>query len=260
MLQIRFALVALAIAISLFLGMLLFLEVGRRLGVRRLQKPGARAGVGVVDGTVYALLALLLGFTFSSAAARFDNRRMLVGQEANSAGTVWQRIDLLPPEQQPAIRAGLRAYLDSLIVFYTKPSGALAGMQRPYVGLTIAEHRLWTLAVAACLAPGGEQARMLLLPGLNELFGAVEQERLARSLHPPYVIFVMLGLAALAAALFVGYAIATTPARNWIYMVGVAATIASATYVIIELEFPRLGLVRVDKADQNLVELRATMD
>ena len=260
MLQIRFALVALAIAISLFLGMLLFLEVGRRLGVRRLQKPGARAGVGVVDGTVYALLALLIGFTFSGAAARFDSRRMLVGQEANSAGTVWQRIDLLPSEQQPAIRAGLRAYLDSLIVFYTKPSGALTGTARQYTGLAIAEHRLWTLAVAACLAPGGEQARMLLRPGLNELFGVVEQERLARSLHPPYVIFVMLGLAALAAALFVGYAIATTPARNWIYMVGVAATIASATYVIIELEFPRLGLVRVDKADQHLVELRATMD
>jgi len=38
-----------------------------------------------------------------------------------------------------------------------------------------------------------------------------------------------------------------------------AAVMAVAVYVISDLEFPRLGLIRVDTFDQALVELRASM-
>jgi hypothetical protein len=91
------------------------------------------------------------------------------------------------------------------------------------------------------------------------MFGAVERERMARRIHPPLVIFAMLGIAALATALFAGYALAVGTKRNWIYMIGISASAAMAVYVIIELEYPRLGLFRVDAMDQTLVELRATM-
>jgi hypothetical protein len=64
---------------------------------------------------------------------------------------------------------------------------------------------------------------------------------------------------ALAAALFAGYGIASTPTRNWIYLLGVAATVSSSAYVIIDLEYPRLGFIRIDDTDQVLVALRATM-
>ena len=92
------------------------------------------------------------------------------------------------------------------------------------------------------------------------MFGAVEAERMARRIHPPNIIFAMLGIAALTTALFAGYALASGVARNWIYMIGVAATIAIATYVILELEYPRLGLVRVNTMDRAVLELRATMN
>src|SRR5688500_7291106 len=113
--QLRFTFMAIAIAVGLFVALLFFLELGRRIGVRRLNVPGARAGVGVVDGTVYALLALLIGFTFNGAAARFDSRRVLVGETAAAGSMVWSRIDLLPAELQPPIRAAFRSYLDALI-------------------------------------------------------------------------------------------------------------------------------------------------
>ena len=100
---------------------------------------------------------------------------------------------------------------------------------------------------------------MLLLPALNDMFGVVYQERLARRIHPPVVIFVMLGIAALASALFSGYGLAKSPVRNWMYLTGIAATVAVTTYVIIELEYPRLGVVRVDNMDRALVDLRRTM-
>jgi hypothetical protein len=254
----RFQLVTVGLAVALFLAMLLFLELGRRSSLRHVAKhgTGVRAGVGVVDGTIYGLLGLLIGFTFSGAATRFDHRRELIAQEVNEIGTAWERIDLLPAEAQPAIRSGFRRFLDALLEEYAKPPNS-ADVLRESAALTRAQNDVWARAVAASLAPSGESARLLLLPAMNEMFSIVESERLARRMHPPIAIFVMLGLTALAAALFGGYGLASGPTRNWIYIVGVAATISVAAYVILDLEYPRLGLIRVDTAD--LVELRATM-
>ena len=100
---------------------------------------------------------------------------------------------------------------------------------------------------------------MLVLPSLTQMFDSVDEERLARRMHPPAVVFIMLALTALAGALFAGYSMASGQARNWIYIIGITATISIATYVIVELEFPRLGVVRVNAFDQTLVELRETM-
>jgi hypothetical protein len=52
---------------------------------------------------------------------------------------------------------------------------------------------------------------------------------------------------------------ASGPARNWIYIIGLAASVSVATYVILELEYPRLGLSRANATDSALVELRQTM-
>ena len=259
--HVRFTLLSLAVAFALFVGMMISLELGRRLGLRDLTKLGkdGRAGVGVVEGAVYGLLALLVGFTFSGAATRYEGRRVMVAQVANALGTAWMRTELLPVELQQPVRAEFRNYLDALLASYDKPPGSPAEL-RLHAASNAAEKKLWATAVAACLTPAGDKARMLLLPEMNEGFDLVEMERFARRLHAPAVVFVMLGVAALASALFAGYGTAGGPARNWMYFMGVAATIAIAAYVILELESPRLGLLRAHKIDEVLVELRASWD
>jgi hypothetical protein len=256
-----FVFVSVALAFALFLGMLLFLEIGRRLGVRRSAAHGsaAQAGVGVVEGAVYGLLALLVGFMFSGAADRFDRRRQLVAQQENAASTAWLRVSLLPADQQLAVRAGFRRYMDALIAYYSDTSDQQVLLETT-PRLQRAETELWSSAVAACTTSTGDRVGTLLLPSLNEMFDAVDMERMARRIHPPIIIFLMLGVAAMATALLAGYGMSSGPARNWIYNVGIAATISIAAYVIIELEFPRIGLVRVSPMDEVLVELRATMD
>ena len=84
-------------SVSLFLGVLLALWIGREIGVRRIREDaeGARAGVGAVDGAVFGLMGLLIAFTFSGAATRFDARRELIVQETNAIGTAWLRLDRL---------------------------------------------------------------------------------------------------------------------------------------------------------------------
>jgi hypothetical protein len=106
------AVIMLALTFGLFLGMLLFLEIGRRIGVRRMKddsEAGAE-GIGAVDGAVFAVLGLLIAFTFSGATARFDSRRQLIVEETNDIGTAYRRLDLLPAHAQPALRDSFRRY------------------------------------------------------------------------------------------------------------------------------------------------------
>ena len=259
MTQMRFTIGAVLLALLLFGAMLLFLEVGRRVRTRAMARSGLKAPVplGAVTSLVYAVLSLLLSFMFAGAAARFDGRRALIAEELNAISTAWIRIDPLPSDRRDDIRDRFRSYVDALIDLYVRPRDlGSPEAARQHAAVAAAANDLWTRAVVACLAPGGEPARMLLLPALNEMFDAVDQERVARQMHPAPIVWVMLAVAALAASLFAGYDMAGER-RNWIYMAGIAATIAIVTFVVVDLEYPRLGIVRVDDFDQLIVQLRA---
>lgn len=258
--HVQFVALVVVQALGLFFGMLLLLEAGRRFGLRQTARhgAGARSGVGTVDRIVYGLLGLLIGFTFSGAADRFDSRRERIGDEVHAIGVGWEAVDLLPAESQPDIRAGFKRYIDAL---YTSD---LSGVEPPdkFVEdpqITAARRRLWEQAVAAATVPSGERARLVLLPALSSMFVSAERETLARRIHPPRVIYTMLGLTALAAALLGGYALASSPTRNWLYMLGVASAVSISAYVILDLEYPRIGLVRVDPLDEVLSDLHAIL-
>ena len=82
-----FEFLAFLVAVCFLAGMLAVLEIGRRIGLSQTARhgPDARIGIGVVDGAVYGLLALLIGFSFSGAAERFDNRRAIIRPAPRSA-------------------------------------------------------------------------------------------------------------------------------------------------------------------------------
>ncbi len=248
------------LSIALWVAMLVCIELGRRFGIVQLRKQGkeARSGVGVVDGSIYAMLAFLIGFSFNGAAARFDQRRALVAAEVNAIGTAWQRIDLLAADQQAALRPLFRRYVDALIASYAdRPESASVLLEPP--ALKRAQADVWSSTVALSTNPSGEKARVLLIPSINEMFGSIEQERLARRVHPPIGIFAVLALLSLQAAFFIGYAMAAAPRRNWMYYFSIATTIAVAMWVILELEYPRLGVIRVNSMDRALLELRESI-
>jgi hypothetical protein len=256
-----YTLIVSLIALALFLGMLLLLETGRRLGVRRLANDpeGARAGTGAVDGAVFALLGLLVAFTFSGAASRFDERRNLIVEETNDIGTAYLRLDLLPASAQPALRDLFRRYVDSRLEVYRKLpdlEAAMAELARS-IGL---QGEIWSRAVVACRMEGAPpSAAMLLLPALNQMIDITTTRTMAAQMHPPVVIFALLFGLALAAALLAGYGMAGGRSRSWVHMVGFAAVMAAAVNVIIDIEYPRLGLIQVAAFDQSLVDLRDSM-
>lgn len=245
---------------GLFLGLLLFIEIGRRIGVRRhsADPDGARAGSGAVDGAVFALLGLLIAFTFSGAASRFDHRRHLVVEEANDIGTAWLRIDLLPENRQPVVRDLFRQYLDSRLATYRKMPDLDAS--RAEMARTVKlQQEIWTQSVIGARESDSQPARMLLLPALNAMIDITTTRYMATQIHPPAIVFVMLAVLALAGAMLIGYGMAGGRTRSWLHAASFAVVMAVTVYVILDIEYPRLGLIRVDAIDQVLVDLRQSM-
>lgn len=246
-------------AVLLFAGMLVMLESGRRYGTRqrRLYGESHAAGLSAVEGAVFALLGLLVAFTFSGAATRFDQRRSLIVEEANDIGTAYLRVDLLPPDAQPPVRQKFREYVDARIAAYR----ALPDMEQAQEHLNRAnalQGEIWSLAIPAAQAAGA-QAPVLLVPALNAMFDISNVRAWATQMHPPEVVFVLLASLALGCALIAGHGMAAAPERNWLHMIAFALVLASAVFVITDLEFPRMGVLRVDAFDQAIVDVRQGM-
>ena len=198
-------------ALGLFLGMLILLEVGRRIGIRRLAEDpeGAEAGVGTVEGAVFALLGLLIAFTFSGAASRFDTRRQLIIEETNDIGTAYLRLDLLSTEAQPGLREKFRQYVDTRLEVYRKLPD-IAAAKEELAKANRLQVEIWRQSVAASRVQGASAAApMLLLPALNAMIDITTTRTMAGQMHPPMIIFALLFGLALASSLLVGYGMAS---------------------------------------------------
>jgi len=247
-------------AMALFAGMLVAMELGRRLGGRRRARDleGARVGLGAVEGAVFGLLGLLIAFTFQGAAARFDARRALIVEEANTISTAWARLDLLPASAQPALRDLLRRYLDSRLEIYRllpDLPAVKAAMERS----TALQREIWNAASSACRTEEGRSMAMLVLPPLNQMFDIMTTRTMSMVHHQPPIIFVGLFLLTLGCALLAGFGMSGGRERSWSHMIGFAAIMAAAVYIIVDLEYPRVGLIRVDATDAVLLDLKEQM-
>jgi hypothetical protein len=102
---------------------------------------------------------------------------------------------------------------------------------------------------------------MLLLPALNQMIDITTTRTMATQFHPPLIVFVLLVALSFTAALLAGYSMgAPGRKRSWIHIVGFATVMAITVYVIIDIEYPRHGFIRVDQVDHVLRELRLSMD
>ncbi|GFO66669.1 hypothetical protein GMLC_02480 [Geomonas limicola] len=249
---------ALSTAAALFVGMLFCLEVGRRIGIAFLQHdPAANQGVSAIEGAVFGLLGLLIAFTFSGAASRFEDRRHLIGQEANCIGTAYLRLDLVPQDRQPELRDLMRRYLKLRTDTYRSPVSQW-GPKLTEAGRLQGE--IWDKAVRASHEPGvPSQTAMLLLPALNDMIDITTTRQVATQNHPPRIVFIMLCGLSLAGALLAGYGMACGKRRSLLHVVCFSAIISLTVYVILDLEFPRAGLIRIDSADQVMLDLANSM-
>ena len=249
------------IGVVVFTGILAMLAVGRRLGKRSIARHGGAgpATIGSLETAVFALLGLMIAFTFSGALQRFDIRRGQAVDEANAMGTAWLRIDLLPPAAQPPLREAMLKYVDSRIATYRKLPD-MAAVRQEMARSEALQNELWSGVVAAVRLPDARPGvDVVVVPAFNQMFDVSTVRLVATTIHPPMIVYVMLIGLALAAALLAGYQSAGERIPDPLHRLAFAAIIGLTVYVIFEIEYPRLGWVRIDDIDTVLVNARAAM-
>jgi hypothetical protein len=248
-------------AVLLFLGMLTLMEVGRRLGIWRRPKEseGERGSLGTVEGAVFALFGLMVAFTFSGAATRFNEKRMLIAEEVNTIETAYLRLDLLPQEAHAALQELFRQYLNSRIETYHRLPN-MAAAQVEMAKSKKLQEEIWTDAVAATALPKSHpDAGKLLLPALNNMFDITTTRKMALQSHPPRIIYVLLFGLGLICSLLAGYRMSGAQQRSLLHILGFTVITVIIVYVMLDAEYPRAGLIRLASADQFLTDLREGM-
>lgn len=251
-------LIALA-GVTLLGGMIGLYLLGSRLAQRF--PPGDKdGGSSAAETAVFSLLGLLLSFTFFGAASRLEDRRHLITQEANDIGTAWLRLDMLPAAAQPQLRQLFRDYAEARVAAFANVADVEATRAATDQAQQL-QARIWSAAVEAVRLPDAPpQAAMLLLPALNAMIDVTTTRSVAAETHPPHVIYYMLAAFSLVAAGLAGYSTRTRDGRYWLNMTLFALVVATTLVVILDLEYPRRGLIRVDSVDQVLIDVRRAMD
>jgi hypothetical protein len=249
-------LLALAFVVTLG-GILLAVELGRRIGVRQRAAGtgGADAGVGAMDGVVFALFGLLVAFVFFGSAGRFDRRRDLITSSATAIRTAYLRVDMLPADAQPEVRGLYRRYLESLLAITASPTAGAA--MEEYDRTTAIQDQIWTASLAA--AQRNPPSFGLVASSVNDMIALTTSRLAVARTHTPLSVFGFLFGLALLCAFLAGRAMAAGGRRNWLNTTVFAAVVAASMSTIVDFEFPRLGFMRLDTADQPLVELLASV-
>jgi hypothetical protein len=252
--------VALVLFTGLFAGVLASLEVGYRVGRNRSRKNPELGfeGLGAMEAAIFSLVGLLLAFSFSGAAARFEARRQLIVKEANAITTAYQRLALLPTGDQSELRHLFPEYLDARL------QGFQRILDRPVANEEFAraariEQQIWSRALAASRSDPTQNSSRLLLPALNQMSDVANERTVALETYMPELIFGLLVGVVLMSGLLAGYAMARRPRRSWLHMVFFSAVISLTISVIFDFNYPRYGLIRIDAADNILLQLRDSM-
>ena len=230
--------------------------VAALLGVvaQRIWRPvqaGDQNELTIVQTAALTLLGLIVGFSFSMAVSRYDQRKSLEEAEANAIGTEYARADLMPEGAAAGARSLLKRYLDQRILFYLTADPGKLNQIRADTDKLSAE--LWALARSNALAqPTAVGA--LMAAGMNDVLNSADYTTAAwlnRIPVPAWWLLVMIGVGS---NLTIGLG---AKRFNLLLLIVLPLTVAISLFLIADIDSPRGGVVEV--VPQNLTRLAASL-
>lgn len=236
--------------------LLFAVEGGYRLGGYRRRRSEQEQGPHVLAlvTTTMGLLALVLAFTFSSAASRFEARKQMVVDEANAIQTTYLRAGLLPGDRGARVRKLLRDYVE-LRLEAVKPGNAEQTVRR-----SEELHReLWKEAEATARDEPNSVAAGLFIESLNRTIElhAMRVKVAVRS-GIPGVLWAALFVVAVLNLMAVGYHAGLVGTRRSLAIGTVVLSLSIVLMLVADLDRPQEGALRVSQ--QAMIDLRRTMD
>ncbi|MGC4014135.1 MAG: hypothetical protein QM755_06385 [Luteolibacter sp.] len=227
--------------------LLILAEAGYRFGtMTRQRNPEAAEGhSGSVQGAVLGLLGLLLGFTFAMSVSRYDTRRALLVNEANSIGTTWLRAGFLGEPRTKEVRSLLKRYTEIRLEADEKSRNEQA-LRALVVESTNIQNALW--AVAEHMA--GEKPDAItasFITTLNETIDLQSSRLAARRNHVPGAVWLLLFTVAGCGAWASGYGSGTGGHRSAFSQLVFPLLIGVVVTLIADIDRPDKGLVGVSQ-------------
>ena len=239
-----------------FLLSLVVLWISANLGAllsQRLRplKEEEREDFGIVQAAILTLLGLLIGFTFSMAVSRYDQRKNYEEAEANAIGTEYVRADLLPDADAARVRELLRSYLDQRVLFYTTRDERQ--LERINASTTQLQTELWS-TVKAHYAAQPTPILALAVSGMNDVLNSQGYTQAAWWNRIPVAAWSLTAAIAIGCNLLIGYGVRRM-ARFFFLVLPLAVSLSF--FLIADIESPRRGLIHVQP--QDLVSLSQSL-
>jgi len=228
------------------LGLHLSWRVGRKLRKQQLSEDDYQ-DFSTINGALLTLLGLLIGFTFSMAVSRYDQRKNYEEEEANAIGTEYVRIELLPAANAATMQPILRRYLEQRVLFYT------ARNEEKLLKIDAETTRLQTQMWAEVRSGAAAQPSppvALAVSGLNDVLNRQGYTQAAWLNRIPTDVWILMALIAICSTTLMGYATHTSGKLvSWVLPLAVSISFL----LIADIDSPRGGIIRVQP--QNLTIL-----
>lgn len=233
--------------LSARLGRFLFLKQGK-------PEKELREDFSIILAATLTLLGLIIGFSFSMAANRYDQRRNYEEAEANAIGTEYVRADLLPEASVDKIRELLKSYLDQRIAFYlARDESELAQINARTTGF---QTGLWA-AIRAPAAALPNPVTALVVSGMNDVLNSQGYAQFGFWNRIPKGAWVLMLVIAIGCNLLVGYGSRSITAGTRLLPI-LPLLVSIAFMLIADIDTPRHGIIRV--RPQNLLSLADSLD
>jgi hypothetical protein len=237
---------------------LIVLWVSARLGAyfqknRPSMGEGEQQDFGIILGATLTLLGLIIGFSFSMAISRYDQRKNYEEAEANAIGTEYVRADLLPAADRARVRGLLKSYVDQRMVFYkTRDASRLRQNAAATAKL---QDELWS----AVRLPASTQPTplfALVLSGMNDVLNSQGYTQAAWWNRIPTAAWGLMVAIAVFCNLLFGYGAHRKEAKPFLFLV-LPLLISVSFFLIADIDSPRGGVIRV--SPQNLESLAQSL-
>ena len=237
-----------------FFAMWLSAQIGASvLKTRRNLEEEVREDFGVILAATLTLLGLIIGFSFSMAISRYDQRKNCEEAEANALGTEYVRADLLPPADAMKVRALIRSYLDQRVLFYL--TSEEQQLRQINVRTAQLQSELWSAAqVPAAAQPSPVIA--LAVSGMNDVLNSQGYTQAAWWNRIPIAAWGLMAVIAVCSNFLVGYGARKAKVERALLLV-LPLLVSVAYSLVADIDDPRGGVIRVHP--YNLINLSESL-
>lgn len=242
-----------AIVVFVLIVIMAFLGVSLRKRFLRHKPEEEISDLGPVQTSIFALMGLLLAFTFSMSASKFDERRKIMEEEINTIGTSILRTHMYNDSLREKFRLAFNAYIDTRIEYYE-------AVHEDEIEIALkkadsASLQIWKIAVDHAREPINLIRSAQMIPSLNQMIDIVTTREAARRAKTPPLIMACLLIMVLISSFLAGFAYKGT-SKSYSVILAFALVTTIALYLIMEFDRPWKGLINLDLMEDMLVDLK----